>query len=136
MNNNTNPTVQSSDAEIEKLKKRYKKQKIATIIALICSIVNCLALFQNKIHIPQGYSSIAIIIGLICYIFGGIRNLMSLANKLASAIYDLDLPFPANIILKAVCIFGAIIVALIIPFVGVLGSCLETRDILIDEEEI
>lgn len=136
MDNNTNSTMQTSDVEIEKLKKKYKKQKIATIIALICSIVSCLALFQDKIHIPQGYSSIAIIIGLICYIFGGVRNLMSLANKLASAIYDLDLPFPTNIILKAICIFGTIMVGLIVPFVGVLASCLETRDILIDEEVI
>lgn len=136
MNNTTNMNATISNDAMTKLKKKYTIQKIAAVVAIICSIINFLAYFQNKIHVPETLCSISIIAGFACYIVGGLRNVISFAVKATKIAWFAVPIFPMDCIIGIIGFTIILFIAFLQPFVAVLACCQKTRNTLIEAGEL
>ncbi len=132
MTNNTSTFTTAATintaSQIEALKKRYKYQKIAAIVAVVCSFINFRGLFLGK-DTPTALFYISIIAGFACYIVGGLRNVISFAARAAKMAW-FAAPFPMNLLVGAMGFFLIIIAAFFLPFVAVFSCCQKSRNAL------
>lgn len=131
---NTNTTINAttSNNAMSKLKKRYTIQKIALIVAIICSVINYLAYFQSNVHVPDTLCTISIVAGFACYIIGGLRNVISFAVHATKIAWFAVPIFPIDLIVGVMGFAIILITAMLLPFAAMLACCLQTRSTLVE----
>jgi len=136
-NNTTTFTAAANNtiSNIDILKKRYKFQKIAAIVALVCSFINFRGIFLGK-DTPEALLYISIIAGFACYIVGGLKNVISFAAKATRMAWFAAPFFPMNLLVGVMGSILIIMVAIFLPFVAVLNCCQRSRNTLKEAGEI
>ena len=138
MTNNTTTFTTAADNTVsntDALKKRYKFQKIAAIVALVCSFINFSGIFLGK-DVPDALLYISIIAGFACYIVGGLKNVISFAAKATKMAWFAVPFFPMDLIVGIMGFILIIMVAIFLPFVAVLNCCQRSRNALKEAGEI
>lgn len=129
--NNANATINAAAITAsteDKRMKKYRRQKIATIIAAVCSAITCTALCVQNSHIPAGVMYASIIAGIACYFAAGISGLFHFITKAVKKTWTAVPVFPINIIAFFTGIFLILMLVLFCPLFGTAWSLQETRN--------
>lgn len=136
--NNSNVTINAAAVTAsteDKRMKKYRRQKIATIIAAVCSAITCTALCVQGSHIPAGVMYASIIAGIGCYFAAGIPGLFHFIAKAVRKTLTVVPVFPINIIAFFTGSFLILMAVLFCPIFGTAWSLQETRNELKEAAE-